>query len=426
MGLRAPRLAAALLLLASLAGCLGEDKVAGGSSGVDNPQVVVALVDTNGAPVAFTGSLSLFLADQNPALDPDPLVEIQLVGDSVVHLNPEQFVRPGGSRFNLLLRGGSGMGVLVDSVAYDSAAGKVIVDGVSGTRILARLVPLRNYSASVSLDVNGPERVFVPGTPYQSVVVADSFAFAGIPEGVFPLRSFSSEGVEREFQKPLDTREPDHFTLDTAMPPIERPPYSGPDFSVSAGSDQSVYAGAAVSLSGKLTGIAADDHRTAILWRQIFATPQDPWAYIETPTTLNTRVDFMWPGVYRFVLSISVGGKKVEDTVTVGVQAARPQFFDPADSEAVAVGYPSNVKWFAYGVDTLDVQFSRDSGATWQTVLDDAISAYGFNVRQWLPTGPTSDNCFLRLVDSDGATVASSARFRLVDAWFTGPGHYDN
>ena len=421
----------AALMLAALQGCL-RNEVAGGSSEVDNPQIKVTFVDDAGVPLAFTGSIALFVEDQNPAIEPEPLLEVKLDGDSAVYLGASVLGKTDGDgapvRFNLLARGQSDSGALLKSLSYDPATKALTVNGALAPRLEIAPAPLVRYTASVSLDVNGPERVFVPGSPFQSVVVADSFAFERLPQGVFPLRVYRSNGTEVAFADSLDTRTQGHFAVDSTAPEIPRPITPQPDLAVDAGADQSVFTTSETFLSGQVTGASPQDKRLGVLWRQI-PDAYVAWAHIERPTSLHSRVRFMWPGVYRFVLTVNMGHRRVEDTVTVGVQwpSTQPAFFAPGDSAQLWSGIPQAIKWFAYdpAPDTLDVEFSRDGGATWQVIFNDTPSLYGFNERYWIPEGPAATNCFLRLRRRDGSTVATSPRFSLQPWVSTGAGWDD-
>jgi hypothetical protein len=406
-----------------LQGCFSDNSVAGGSSEVDNPQIKVAFIDSTGATVAFTGSLSLYLSDQNPTLDPDPLAEVLLDSDTVVYVSAARLKKAGASAsFSLFAQGSAGSGALVKRFFYDTASGKISVNGIAAAKLVVPLVPLVQYTATVNLDVNGPERVFVPGSPLQAVVVADSFAFDDVPQGVFPLRVYSSGGVEREFPDSLDTRHKGHFDLDTtSAPPIPRPPSEEPQqLKAQAGTDQSVAANAEIFLSGKVTGVSkSDSKRMGILWRQLPPDSGGKWAYIESPSSLNTRV-YAWPGVYRFVLSVSVGSKKAEDTVTIAVQQQPAiTFYKPDQGQPVWGGYPFHVEWHGANNDTLNLELSRDSAATWQPVTNNVLSWEGYNGYwsykgySWSVPAQPAANCFLRF-RKNGVTVATSARFSIV------------
>src|SRR5690606_1589227 len=89
MGHARPRVVAWIAGVAGLLlhACTSEPSMAGGSSEVDNPQVIVAFVDGDGAPRVVSGSLGFFPADESPALNPLPVVEIRLEGISSMHLS---------------------------------------------------------------------------------------------------------------------------------------------------------------------------------------------------------------------------------------------------------------------------------------------------------------------------------------------------
>ena len=56
--------------------------LAGTSSGVDNPKIIVSFRDSVGKPMRVTGTLSLFVADQNPAVDAVPIIALNVNNSS--------------------------------------------------------------------------------------------------------------------------------------------------------------------------------------------------------------------------------------------------------------------------------------------------------------------------------------------------------
>src|SRR5690606_40002608 len=82
---------------------------------------------------------------------------------------------------------------------------------------------------------------------------------------------------------------PYYLSLHDALP-ISPQPY----LTVDAGADQSVFTTSETFLSGLVDGVSPQDKRLGVLWRQI-PDPYQSWAHIERPTSLHTRVHFMWP-----------------------------------------------------------------------------------------------------------------------------------
>ncbi len=395
--------------------------MAGGSSGVDNPEILVAFVDAGGAQARVTGTLSLYLADQNPATDPDPILKKQLAGDSAAKLSALDFRIDSARAYNLHLVSDDSSGSLLRNLSYDPGSRRFRLrdSGVSAP-IALPLAPLVRYEGI--LEREGPEliRIVAPGTPWQAVVVDSLFVLEGVPANEsLLLHLLDHDGQERPL-KPAHAAGPGErprHKVDEDAPPVNRPPPPAPphNMTVNAGPDRSAILGQEFALLGEITGLQGNDARLAVLWRQVDPDPALARADLESRTALQTRVAFPWPGIYRFVLSAAFGNHRDEDTIVVAVQPppAAPVFTDPSPSPFSEVAYTDGprfrVGWYAYVPDTLDLQVSRDSGNTWQTLAQD-IPSHGPVEFWWDVTPPHSENCFLRL-RRDGEVVAISTRF---------------
>jgi hypothetical protein len=423
-GIPGPRLAVVTLTtalaLALLAACTQSDKVAGGSSGVDNPEVVVAFVAESGAAVTVTGTVSVYVADQNPAVDPDPLVKKVVTADTAVSLSALDFKGDSARAYNVLIVADDSSGSLVRDLSYDPVARKFTFDSAVSRRVAARMSPLVRYEATLERDGTDLVRVVAPGTPYQAVVVDSVFVLEGVPaDDTLTLHVVGADGQERPLKDaPGGGGDKPRHRIDSAAPPIDRgpPPEPSGPLRVNAWPDRSVILGSEFALLGGVEGAPSDDPRLAVLWRQIDPDPSGR-AAIETPTAPQTRVTFPWPGFYRFALSAAFGNHRVEDTVLVSVQPpplpafTDPNPFNPSSLAAYTEGPAFKVNWYAYLPDTLDLELSRDSGSTWEALSAGVVSNGPVSFR-WNATLPVSENCFLRLKRAaTGKTVAYSTLF---------------
>lgn len=401
------------------------DDVAGSSSGVDNPEIALAFTSSSSAALTTTGSLSIYQSNQNPALDPNPIVQVRLVNDSSISLSETDFIPAGDSTgdstqsYNVLFIGDDSTGGLLQSITFNPKTGKFSLGDTGVTRVSMKLSPLVNYASTLQgASDSNPERVFIPGTPFQCVVVDSGFAFTQIPSGTFPVHLITGSGVELPLPDSLNTLSPKPIPVNSGATPIPRPPAPPPPpLQVNAGTDQTVYLGTQIFLYGQVTGVSGGDPQLAILWRQISPNPDSISAVIANPTALNTSVSFPKPGAYRFVLSATFGtSPPKQDTVWIGVQPTPPTtFIAPYPGDTVLLGKPFQVFWSNQTRDTLSLQFSVNNGP-WATLPKDSaiVADSGFDTLSWTPTGAASFNCQLRLVNSsDTLMTVQSGRFTL-------------
>src|SRR5690606_10363595 len=187
-------------LLAVLAGALLQacnfgEPTAGGSSEVDNP--VVAMVDADGRRVNVTGSLGIYLSTQSPAVNPAPVLELQLNGVDSVVLSPKTFslaLAAAGyadslHHLNLHLQAGDSSGAFLQRLTYDPARGSFSGPASTPDRLLKLTVsPLVDAGATIGGERDsGVHRLIIPGSPFQTVLVDSTFTFRNIPPGVFPV-----------------------------------------------------------------------------------------------------------------------------------------------------------------------------------------------------------------------------------------------
>lgn len=414
------------------------DNVAVGSSEVDNPQIMVAFVDTTGMAILTTGSLGIYLADQSPALNPDPLVEIQLTGTAVCSLSAATLAAAGltdsARSYNLYYKGNDSTGSFLQNISYDPVTKTFSrPDSAAITGVRLTLTPLIRSESVVkggASDSTGVNRVIIPGSPFQAVLVDSVFVFEEIPSGVYTVHVVTPGGAEIPLPEQVDTEEPKYHNYNPDTVPVVRPPPPPPTVPLiaKAGEDRTVYVGFPFNLDGDVRGADRGDRKLAVLWRQLPPSNSEAVAILERPSSLRTNVYFPRPGAYTFVLSLAFGAQQVQDTVVIGVQAApeNPTFIEPSEGDTVRLGRGYKIVWQGPRQETLSLEFSRDSGATWEQppIKTNISSRAGFNEFFWSPgTGiQPSTHCMLRLMR--GQTVATvSPRFVLrQDSGPGGPG----
>jgi hypothetical protein len=183
------------------------DKSAGTSSGTDNPEI--AFTEEEHSTVV-TGTLDLYLADQNTILYPDPILSYTLE-------QAEAFTLPtadledlfsaglvpakrtaGGAlhAFHLVLNAGN-KGGLLRELTYNTDEGLILFQEEKIEGILEFPVSeLLTSSGTIEniLNEEYPVFVYVPGTPYTSTIEVDSFQLLHLPTGVFPGKAITNRG----------------------------------------------------------------------------------------------------------------------------------------------------------------------------------------------------------------------------------------
>lgn len=421
----------AFVLAALLGACNYGEPTAGGSSEVDNP-VVIAMVDAQGRPVAVSGSLGLYLADQSPALNPSPRIEIRLEQADSIVLLPKLLASAqpadGAQTYNLYLQqDDDSAGAFLRDLVYDPGSRRFTHGGsLPVSRLDLTVAPLERVECVLegTADSSGVNRLIIPGSPFQTVLVDSMFVFDRIPAGIYPLHMITPAGSELPLPEPVNTQAPGKYWFNPDTTPVERPaPPVLPDISVDAGPDRTLTIGMEASLAAGINGVKHDDKRLSVLWRQLPPTHSSGYALIENPTRLNTRVVFPRTGAYTFVVTAVLGVKQTSDTVTIGVQAAPevPVFIEPGAGDTLYANFWSRIVWMGtrHGYEFLNIELSRDSGATWTGLpgMAPTTSWFGFNERYWIAAAPSSGkadtNCFLRLTQG-GTMLVQSPRFTIL------------
>jgi hypothetical protein len=412
-------------LTALLIAACGDTQVAGTSSGVDNPSLTVGFRDASGSSVQVTGDLDVYSLDQNPAVDPEPLVTVKIRNASFTSISSEDFARLGRTAakqaagllaktsadsgrsaweafgpanpvvmFNLVLKTQDRTGSLASGFKYDSAAKTFSrLGGGALTRVEVQPKPLIRYQARVARESvhGGTGRMFVPGTPFLATLIDSTFTIEDMPQGMFPLRFLAGDGNVYPFRDSLDTRDSVRIYRPLTVPIGVVDTTVGmdsiPDFKVVAEPDHEGFLDVGGFLVAKMSGIDPGDSRLSFLWTQIqrsfyggftdtaFHDSMGPKpgpgfhrAFITSPTRLNSEVKFEGEGVYEFQIAATLGFRVRTDTVVISVrrlpQPIIPRVIQPEPGDSLLAGRIFNIQW-EMPRGPVTVQVSLDSGATW-------------------------------------------------------------
>lgn len=460
------RFACAALLAALLIAACGDTQVAGTSSGVDNPSLTVSFRDASGAPVSVTGDLDVYSLEQNPAVDPEPLVTVKIRNATFTKITGEDFSRLGRTtakqgaaslaasdtgfqirlwnataaanpvvNFNLILKTQDRTGSLVLGFKYDSASKSFSrVGGGPLTSVDVQPKPLVRYQARVARESvhGGAGRMFVPGTPFLATLIDSTFIIEDLPEGLFPLRLLAADGKIYPVRDSLDTRDLVRIyrllTVPVGLVDTTGGKDSIPDFRVQAESDREGFLEVGGFLVARMTGIDPGDSRLSFLWTQIqrlrdsgfVDTPfYDPIGFmpnsmfhralISNPTRLSSEVRFEGEGVYEFQIAATLGFRIRTDTVVISVrrlpQPIKPRIIQPEPGDSLVAGRIFNIQWeMPRGLVT--VQVSLDSGTTW---LNLAQHKDGPPYLPWTPARDlgTSRRCLIRVFHETDSTLVA-------------------
>jgi hypothetical protein len=420
-----------------LQGCgLGSDRVAGTSSGVDNPQLTVAFIDSNGGMQRVTGTLSLYREDQNPALDIQPLASLKLENTTFVNLSGLDFDRNSHQaltkmmasvtaaldttvKFNILLRTDGQQGALAIGLTYDGNKHSFAYSNDSTLKRFELIPkPLRKVQATLAhnLKGTGPDRIFIPGTPYLAVLVDSVFEIDDVPEGSFALKVLTGEGKIVSVLQQLDPKKPGHF--ETNETEDTHPTQPGPEiplFQVKAGEDQSASLNATVLLEATTEGIKVNDERISWLWHQIEGPHSG--ANLKAPTKPSTRVEFTEAGTYQFEVAATAGTQLHRDTVLIIVEAnTQPEvrFLSPTLGEVLFVDSSVHISWSDTQEQAVHLLISIDSGSHFHTIDKGEVhSKNGPTDFSWKISADIAEteNAFLMITTLAGDTLALSNRF---------------
>ncbi|MDB5106835.1 MAG: hypothetical protein JWP91_4524 [Fibrobacteres bacterium] len=464
----------ALAAIAFFAACGENNQMAGGtSSGVDNPELTVAFTDPSGAALRVTGDLDVYAQDQNPAVDPEPLVTVKIRNSSFTNITGDDFARiqtaaakqagtaqakagavataawepvyrtgdSSATRFNLILRTQDRTGSLALGFRYDSSAKAFSRAGGAIKRIDLRPRPLVRYTARVSREpIHGDGgRMFVPGTPFQATLVDSVFVIDDMPEGLFPLRLLAADGKVYPVTDSLNTSDSTlvYRPRTTSVGAVDTTHLhdSIPEFSVSAGTNHEAFLGQPSFLEANVAGIGSADSRLSFLWRLIkeaadsgragepfFHDGFGPrYATIISPTRLRTEVRFSEEGVYQFEIAATIGLHTRMDTVIISVRRLPPpppRIILPRPGDSLVPGRAYNIQWDMPYKGPVTVQVSVSNGAKWITLAQAYAGKDGLPILPWVPDRELapSSQCLIQVISDADTTLRAgmSAPFNLI------------
>ncbi|MDB5049140.1 MAG: hypothetical protein JWO30_2211 [Fibrobacteres bacterium] len=462
-GVQFPLSASGFLLALLFAAC-GDTQVAGTSSGVDNPALTVGFRDAGGAALRVTGDLNVYSVDQNPAVDPQPLVTIKVRNSSFTNLTGDDFARlqqglskqgaaslpktaargaavgagdSASTIFNIILTTQDRTGNLVIGIKYDSASREFSrVGGSVLTRVDVQPRPLVRFEAKIARDsVHGDAgRIFVPGTPYLATVVDSTFIIEDLPEGIFPIRLLAADGKVYPIGDSLNTQ--NDLRLFRPLPnPVGVIDTTGgkdsiPEFSVTVGANHQAVIELPSFLEATVSGAGKTDPRLSFLWRLIkdagdsgradtllhdTLPPPKPGetrrAEIVSPTSLRSEVRFSAEGVYQFEIAATIGLRTRTDTVVISVSKLppppTPRIIQPRPGDSLVEGRSYNIQWEMPDKGPVTIQVSVNNGETWSSLAEHYSGKDSLPIFPWIPakTLGVSQRCLIQVTNDAAPTL---------------------
>ncbi len=447
----------AALAGAAIFGCFQSDKVAGTSTGVDNPSLTVAFADGDGAPQPVSGALEIYLASQNPILDPEPLLAVKLEATPATQINAADFSRavgdlfstlPGSEtlplakagtsladpvepiHFNLLLRGEGRRGAFAGGLSVASGekpfrdAGQSIIEKI--TLVPAGLVDrVGDVEGASRGDL--PDRLFIPGSPFVAALTDSGFVVTGLPPGEFPVRLQKGDGRILEVEGELDSRlVRQTLRLNDTVPEDSLP--DGPreePLTVTAGEDRIAFTGEENRLQAVVTGEVGE--RLNFVWSVLshpdFARPP----LFSAPTAAATAVKFIDPGPYTLLVTVQDGLSTAKATLFVDVRLRpppEPKFLYPEPEQVLVLGVATRIAWESPFIGTGRLEISLDEGATWKVLAEEVLLKPGLNSFAWTPPleweillPEEQAKCLIRLLPPEGEPLVMQAPFILSPAF---------
>jgi hypothetical protein len=410
---------------------------------------------TGGVAARVTGSLDVYAADQNPAIDPSPLATIQVKNSAFTLLTGDDFRRAQqeagkrGAAKRTVFHGATGAGDRTDfnlvfttqdkhggialGLAYDSAARYFSWLDASVKSVAINPKPLVRYQARMAKEpVHGENcRIYVPGTPYLAALVDSQFILVDLPQGILPLRLIGSDGKIYPVPDSLNTADSGRLyrpaitptgSIDTAHPGD-----SIPAFQIVAPAPHDAYLEVPSFLEAKIVGISATDPRLSILWKSLpevarFPDSLDPAPLTDTvpppsadlvsPYLLRTEVKFHGEGVFRFLVTAIVGQRISTDTALVSVRhlpTSDPKVLLPAPDDSLVLGRLFDIQWQMPGKGPYNLEVSTDAGKLWLPIYANYVPPGDLQTYAWTPSPDLgiSDSCLVRVKDvTDSGRVA--------------------
>lgn len=91
--------------------------------------------------------------------------------------------------------------------------------------------------------------------------------------------------------------------------------------------------------------------------------------------------------------------------LSLNAQTSYIYVYSPYYGQVTYQNTPVDITWFTYGADTVNIEYSLDSGSTWNVVTDN-YSGYYY---QWITPNAISDQCYIRITSSDDPTLFGEA-----------------
>jgi hypothetical protein len=437
-------LALSSFFLLSMLSC-SDNQVAGTSSGVDNPSLTVGFTDASGTAARVTGDLDVYAADQNPAVDAEPLATIKVRNSALTLVTGDDFKRAQqaaskrtaagastgaevpGKRvpFNLMFRSQENQGGIVLGLAYDSAARAFSRSDTSVHSVTFVSKPLIRYVGRIAKEpVHGEDcRVFVPGTPFLATLVDSQFILEALPQGRLPLSLIGADGKIYRVADSLSTADSGRIYRPSTSPSGSIDTTASvdtlPDFRVVAPSAHGAYSDTVDILEARVEGISPTDPRLSVHWKRLADSipkpdsshhdvpageppPPLPSAEILAPTLLRTGIRFHGEAVFRFLISATVGTRTRSDTAVVSVlrqPPPQPRVAEPDSGDSLVLGHSYNVQWDLAGPGPYAIELSVNLGVSWNFLERTYTPRDGLKVFAWTPSVELtpSGQCLLRV-----------------------------
>jgi hypothetical protein len=124
---------------------------------------------------------------------------------------------------------------------------------------------------------------------------------------------------------------------------------------------------------------------------------------LKYPTASNIRIEFNCGN--------GVGKVYIDNVSLIQMDSVDVFVFKPSSGDIVKSGSKFNIEWLALKVTTVNLQYSADSGASWDSIARnvDNLGAYSWTVPE-----KSSENCFIRLQNTaNDSILATSSKFQI-------------
>jgi hypothetical protein len=124
---------------------------------------------------------------------------------------------------------------------------------------------------------------------------------------------------------------------------------------------------------------------------------------MKQPTASNIRIEFNCGN--------GPGKIYIDNVSLIQMDSVDVFVFKPSSGDILKSGSKFNIEWLALKVTTVNLQYSTDSGSTWDSIAKniDNLGAYSWTVPE-----KSSENCFVRLKNAaNDSVLATSSRFQI-------------